>query len=726
MDIDELKQHYPFNTIPYIQLREQIQQIYDGDWVQIGDSPEEGCHNPTLEGQERARKMWRNAYDILKPHEIDIYTDNRIIENEDKCYANEIAHSIHAMFLLCEQYHNVVELYDKVDNVAIANNAETKIVSRHEDNYDIKSQNPFTGIDDDKVDVIEEINIPCEEMRKYMFFLDKEIKYLYENAKYFTKYGMGLKKRALFDEIMMLLQAIRYYRKILPENFRDPIFGRRNYTKITNWAYKLYTDFHEFSKKYDNTEYTPFIDLAFRHSSYQDFLSDWVDNEALYSWTRNRLISFKSNKDEEWCDLYHLDGRNYEDLPLIVGRKNTVIKSNVDKSDATNNLTFYKQYYLDTYFVRKQKNELADGEEFLQSEEYNYVYVKKTNTLKAQLSPIVSEIVKDRQQNKDAWNNNRESKGDKLIECGLISIAKEFILLKTETEANYNNSETLRPMFMKFWDFVTNNVDDEKCDNYVAFYYSKYIDFPKMSNEIDGITLTQSHSVAELQKRSATNQEIKEFLLDSLNKQETQLKQELGLDAIEISFFNSGDWDESKYYSFHSLVHKMYLSEDEEYVKKCCEGIYKIQCIQEHKMQVEDEYRDDETNIFDVENKRIRNCFKRYNDKGPILFGIKGKGNETIILFVAMLWLKILKDKRRPTFIKNLQKVIPEIIHTDDDVEKAIKALDAKIKGKKLDTITDSKSVKDFYIAICKQPKQRKSFYERTVEVKNILSPSVC
>ena len=75
MDIDELKQHYPFNTIPYIELREQIQQVYDGGWVQLGSSPEEGCHNPTPEGQERARNMWRNAYGILKSHENYIYTE---------------------------------------------------------------------------------------------------------------------------------------------------------------------------------------------------------------------------------------------------------------------------------------------------------------------------------------------------------------------------------------------------------------------------------------------------------------------------------------------------------------------------------------------------------------------------------------------------------------------------------------------------------------------------
>lgn len=109
-----LDQHY-YRIGPrrFIELREQIQALYDGPWVQMGSYLEDGMHVPVPEDQEMARRMWRNAYAVLKPYEPMIQQDfhDMQLDNIGVFYGVE-RQAINAMYDLIEAYHNNVELYD--------------------------------------------------------------------------------------------------------------------------------------------------------------------------------------------------------------------------------------------------------------------------------------------------------------------------------------------------------------------------------------------------------------------------------------------------------------------------------------------------------------------------------------------------------------------------------------------------------------------------------------
>ena len=99
----------------FISLSDQINQLYEGPWVQIGSSPEEGTHNPNPLDQEKARTLWRNAYKKLKPYEQYIYEDFEICrQNEWKWGLNTECKAIMAMHDICESYHDIVELWDEI------------------------------------------------------------------------------------------------------------------------------------------------------------------------------------------------------------------------------------------------------------------------------------------------------------------------------------------------------------------------------------------------------------------------------------------------------------------------------------------------------------------------------------------------------------------------------------------------------------------------------------
>lgn len=111
-----IEQHYAdLHPLRFIELSEQIQQLYDGPWVQMGSFPEEGTNNPNPTDQSKARTMWRGAYKLLKPYEKLIYEDYQDISIDSLgAYADRERQAITAMWKLCEAYHNVVELWDQL------------------------------------------------------------------------------------------------------------------------------------------------------------------------------------------------------------------------------------------------------------------------------------------------------------------------------------------------------------------------------------------------------------------------------------------------------------------------------------------------------------------------------------------------------------------------------------------------------------------------------------
>lgn len=99
----------------FISLSEQINQLYEGPWVQMGAYPEDGTNNPNPSDQEKARKMWRNVYKKLKPFESFIYEDYLLCKENEWEWSSEWEYSaVMAMHDLCESYHNIVELWDEI------------------------------------------------------------------------------------------------------------------------------------------------------------------------------------------------------------------------------------------------------------------------------------------------------------------------------------------------------------------------------------------------------------------------------------------------------------------------------------------------------------------------------------------------------------------------------------------------------------------------------------
>lgn len=98
----------------FVDLCESILILYDGPWMATRDCPE-GCYNPDPQDQEKARRLWRNTYAKLKPYEEKIYEDYRDMKSAPTgAYKNDEKRIIRAMYLLCEAYHNNVELWDEV------------------------------------------------------------------------------------------------------------------------------------------------------------------------------------------------------------------------------------------------------------------------------------------------------------------------------------------------------------------------------------------------------------------------------------------------------------------------------------------------------------------------------------------------------------------------------------------------------------------------------------
>lgn len=118
MSNDILNQRYPtIRPQGFIELSVQIQQLYDGPWVVMGSTPDDGCNNPNPQDQAKARSKWRNAYRMLKPYEKQIEEDYNLLETIESpyLYDGRAELAIRAMYDICQKYHDVVEPWDMTE-----------------------------------------------------------------------------------------------------------------------------------------------------------------------------------------------------------------------------------------------------------------------------------------------------------------------------------------------------------------------------------------------------------------------------------------------------------------------------------------------------------------------------------------------------------------------------------------------------------------------------------
>ena len=79
--------------------------LYEGEWVVIGDSPDDGACRPTKEGRAQARKLLNNVYNHLRPYESEIMSDYERIKDTYHYNLPEGERWIRSAAYFCMEYH---------------------------------------------------------------------------------------------------------------------------------------------------------------------------------------------------------------------------------------------------------------------------------------------------------------------------------------------------------------------------------------------------------------------------------------------------------------------------------------------------------------------------------------------------------------------------------------------------------------------------------------------
>jgi hypothetical protein len=79
--------------------------LYEGEWVVIGDSPDDGACRPTKEGRAQARNLLNNVYNHLRPYESEIMSDYERIKDTYHYNLPEGERWIRSAAYFCIEYH---------------------------------------------------------------------------------------------------------------------------------------------------------------------------------------------------------------------------------------------------------------------------------------------------------------------------------------------------------------------------------------------------------------------------------------------------------------------------------------------------------------------------------------------------------------------------------------------------------------------------------------------
>ena len=79
--------------------------LYEGEWVAIGDSPDDGACRPTKEGRAQARNLLNNVYNHLRPYESEIMSDYERIKDTYHYNLPEDERWIRSAAYFCFEYH---------------------------------------------------------------------------------------------------------------------------------------------------------------------------------------------------------------------------------------------------------------------------------------------------------------------------------------------------------------------------------------------------------------------------------------------------------------------------------------------------------------------------------------------------------------------------------------------------------------------------------------------
>lgn len=97
---------------------DRYRNLYDGDWVQMGNYPEDGCSVPTEEGRKKAIQILKGLYQILIPYEQQIKDDWDSIRRNEYWMNWEESQKVQTMYDVCNDYHNLVGFMESLTQLS--------------------------------------------------------------------------------------------------------------------------------------------------------------------------------------------------------------------------------------------------------------------------------------------------------------------------------------------------------------------------------------------------------------------------------------------------------------------------------------------------------------------------------------------------------------------------------------------------------------------------------
>ncbi len=126
MNIDLKGKYSDLNMEAICSAYDRYINLYEGEWVQMGNYPEDGCSVPTENGREKALEILKGLYRLLRPYEQSIKADwEHIRENSNSLWWNEQA-QIQTMFDICKEYHDKVEFIEMITEPQHSNESKSR------------------------------------------------------------------------------------------------------------------------------------------------------------------------------------------------------------------------------------------------------------------------------------------------------------------------------------------------------------------------------------------------------------------------------------------------------------------------------------------------------------------------------------------------------------------------------------------------------------------------
>lgn len=97
---------------------DRYRNLYDGDWVQMGNYPDDGCSVPTEEGRKEATRILKGLYQMLKPYEKQIRDDWDSIRRDECLGSLKELQQVQTMYEVCNDYHNLVGFMESLTQLS--------------------------------------------------------------------------------------------------------------------------------------------------------------------------------------------------------------------------------------------------------------------------------------------------------------------------------------------------------------------------------------------------------------------------------------------------------------------------------------------------------------------------------------------------------------------------------------------------------------------------------